>query len=86
MIIKISSNQFRLLLNNFSVLEEKGLAFEMQSKTLNKILKKIKLFTVKMWLGAIPTQIVINADNSAQALVIARKMYPTAKIISAKEI
>ena len=86
MIIKITSNQFRVLLNNFSVLKEKGLAFEMTSKTLNKVLKKIKLFKVKMWLGGIPTQIVVNASNSAQALVLARKMYSTAKIISAKEI
>lgn len=86
MIIKITSNQFRVLLNNFSVLKEKGLAFEMNSKTFDKILKKIKLFRVKMWLGGIPTQIVVNAGNSAQALVLARKMYPTAKIISAREI
>jgi len=41
-------------------------------------------FRVKLWVGSSPTQVVVTAANSANALSIARKLYPTARVISAR--
>ena len=45
----------------------------------------MKQYKVKMWVGAIPTKVVVTAQSSINALLVARKLYPTAKVISAKE-
>lgn len=43
-------------------------------------------FKVKMWIGSNPTEVTIQAMNSANALSIARKLYPMARVISARAI
>lgn len=43
----------------------------------------MKQYTVRMWVGSSLTYIVVNAANSANALMIARKLYPNARIIGA---
>ena len=46
----------------------------------------MKQYKVKMWVQANPTQVVVTAQNSANALQVARKLYPMAKVINAKEV
>lgn len=46
----------------------------------------MKPFKVKMWVGSSPTEVVVTAMNSANALSIARKLYPNARIISASNL
>ncbi|WP_415060946.1 hypothetical protein [Flavobacterium sp.] len=43
----------------------------------------MKQFNVRIWLGSTPTIVMITATNSAQALSVARKLYPTARVVSA---
>lgn len=43
----------------------------------------MKQYRVKMWVGANPTEVVVTAQNSANAMQIARKLYPMARVISA---
>lgn len=43
-------------------------------------------FRVKMWVGSSPTEVMITAANSANAMLIARKLYPMARVINAKSI
>lgn len=43
-------------------------------------------FKVRMWIGSRPTEIVVGASTSATALVIARKMHPMARVVSAKKL
>lgn len=45
----------------------------------------MKKFIVKIWIGSSPSEIVIPAMNSANALYIARTMFPQARVISAKD-
>jgi hypothetical protein len=45
----------------------------------------MKQFKVKMWVGASPTKVTVTAQNSANALAVVRKLYPTAKVINAKQ-
>ncbi len=46
----------------------------------------MKQFKVKMWVGANPTEVIVTAKNSANAMQVARNLYPLAKIIKAKEV
>ncbi len=43
-------------------------------------------FKVRMWVGSRPTEIVVAASTSATALVIARKMYPMARVVAASKV
>lgn len=43
-------------------------------------------FKVRMWVDSRPTEIVVGASTSATALVIAKKMYPMSRVVSAKKI
>ena len=43
-------------------------------------------FRVKMWVVSSPTEVVVTAMNSTNALSIARKLYPMARVISARAI
>ena len=45
----------------------------------------MKQYVVKMWVGANPTKVVVTAQNSANAMMVASKLYPMAKVINAKE-
>lgn len=46
----------------------------------------MKQYRVKIWVEANPTEVVVTAQNSANALTVARKLYPMAKAYSAKEV
>lgn len=43
-------------------------------------------FRVKMWVGSSPTEVTVTAANSANALSIARKLYPMARIYGAQVV
>ncbi len=86
--IKVTKKQFLLLLINYEIISDKGLAVVMNGSTLNKIAENKKnvgekSFKVKIWFGAIPSEIIISTTNSATALMLARKMFPNSKVISA---
>ena len=89
--IKVTKKQFLLLLTNYEVISDKGLAVLINGSTLNKIVENNKngvgkLFKVKIWFGAIPSEIIISTTNSATALMLARKMFPNAKVVSTSGI
>lgn len=46
----------------------------------------MKQYKVRIWLGASPTEVQVTAMNSANALYIARKLYPMARVIGAVEL
>jgi len=46
----------------------------------------MKKFIVNLWIASSPSQITVTAMNSANAQYIARKLYPMARIISARAI
>lgn len=46
----------------------------------------MKQFRVEVWFDAIKTNLVLMASNSAQALVLAKRIYKNGTVISAKEI
>jgi hypothetical protein len=41
----------------------------------------MKQFKVKIWVSSIPSTVSVTAANSAQALSVARKLYPTARVV-----
>ncbi|UPT70221.1 MAG: hypothetical protein M0D53_14105 [Flavobacterium sp. JAD_PAG50586_2] len=45
----------------------------------------MKEFKVIMWIGASKTEILVIAQNSPNAMQIAKKLYPSANVISAKK-
>jgi hypothetical protein len=46
----------------------------------------MKQYKVKMWIGANKTEISVTAQNSPNAMQIARQLFPSANVISAKSI
>ena len=44
----------------------------------------MKQFKVKIWLGANPTEVTVTAKNSLNAMQVAKKLFPVAKVINAK--
>lgn len=45
----------------------------------------MKNFKVKIWFGALSTEIKLSAANSASAITIAKRMYKDGRVISAQE-
>ena len=89
--IKVTKKQFLLLLINYEIISDKGLAVVMNGSTLNKIAENKKngggkSFKVKIWFGAIPSEIIISASNSAAAILLAKKMFPNARVTSTSGI
>lgn len=84
--IKITKEQFELLLVNFNILGDKKLAIQMNGTTFNKIVESKKsdgnLYRVKIWVGTIPSEIMVSAGNSATAILLAKKMFPNVRVIS----
>lgn len=84
--IKITKEQFELLLANFNILGDKELAIQMNGSTFNKIVESKKsggnLYRVKIWVGAIPSEIILSAGNSATAILLAKRMFPNVRVIS----
>ena len=46
----------------------------------------MKNFNVEVWFGPNKTNLVLAGANSANAILIAKKVYPNGRVISAKEI
>ena len=88
--IKVTKKQFELLLVNFNILGDKELAIQMNGSTFNKIIESKGLngnfYKVKIWVGAIPSEIILSAGNSATAILLAKKMFPNIRIINASKI
>jgi len=85
--IKVTKEQFQLLLANYQIISDKGLAVVMNGGTLNKIAENKKnsgnkSFKVKIWIGAIPSEIIVSAGNSATAILLAKKMFPNIRVSS----
>lgn len=84
--IKVTKEQFYLLLANFNILGDKKLALQMGGDTFNKIVESKKsggnLYRVKIWVGAIPSEIILSAGNSATAILLAKNMLPNVRVTS----
>lgn len=86
--IRVTKEQFQLLLRNYYTISDRGLAVVINGSTLNKITEANKnvngkSFKVKIWFGAIPSEIIVSTGNSATAIVLAKKMFPNSRVISA---
>jgi len=86
--IKVTKEQFQLLLSNYYTISDRGLAVVLNGSTLNKITENNKnnngkYYKVKIWFGGMPSEIIVSSGNSASALVIAKRMFPNARVISA---
>jgi len=46
----------------------------------------MKQYKVRIWIGASPSEVLVVAMSSANALSIARKLYPMARVIGAVEM
>lgn len=46
----------------------------------------MKSFAIEVWYGPQRASIVLSAANAAQAILLAKKIYPTARVVSAKEL
>lgn len=46
----------------------------------------MKPFKVRIWVGSSPSEVTVTAANSANALRIAKSLYPMARVISARAI
>lgn len=84
--IKVTKEQFNLLLANFYILGDKELAIQMNGSAFNKIIESKKtngnFYRIKIWVGAIPSEIILSAGNSATAILLAKKMFPNVRVIS----
>lgn len=87
--IKVTKDQFELLLVNFNILGDKELAIQMDGSTFNKIVESKKpngnFYRVKIWVGAIPSEIILSAGNSATAILLAKKMFPNVRVVNASK-
>lgn len=72
---RVTKNQIELIKTSFQSI-----------KSQDDILLEQKLFKVNLWLGVYKTQIVVFSDNSASARVVAKKLFPNAKVFSAEPI
>lgn len=84
--IIVTKEQFELLLVNFNILSDKELAIQMNGTVFNKIVESKKtngnFYKVKIWVGAIPSEIILSAGNSATAILLAKKIFPNVRVIS----
>lgn len=46
----------------------------------------MKSYSVEVWFGVHKTNIVLTAGNVSHAIVIAKRIYPNAKVVSAKVV
>ena len=73
----INNDQFQLLATNFHLIEGQGLV---QNK--NKLITESRMneYLVKIIINGFFSQIRIGAYNGANALMIVRKLFPSARI------
>lgn len=83
--IKVTKDQFNLLLTNFYILSDKKLALQMGGNTFNKIVETKSrygvLFRVKLLFGSQHIEVDIVAPNSASAMVVIKKMFPNSRVV-----
>ncbi|MBZ9628142.1 hypothetical protein LB450_08530 [Psychroflexus sp. CAK1W] len=91
--IKINTRQFDFLIDNFPLIGHKGPNLKMSGKVFKKIMPVIyplnegqKAYKVDMWFGTFKTKMIIFSDSSATAIVLARKMFPKARVYGATEV
>ena len=89
--VKVTQRQFELLLDNLDWIS--GASIVMKGKTFRKIIphgyplnEQQKMFKVVLWFGANNTIHIVYAHNSAEAMVLARKMFPKANVFHATPI
>lgn len=73
----INIDQFKLLTNNFIIIEGKGLC-QNGKNLINE--SRMKEFLVKIWFQGWPSEIRVGANSSASALTIAKLMFPKATV------
>jgi len=89
--IKVTKRQFKILLDNLHLVGEKGIQLTMSGKAFKSIMPDIyplnegKMFKVSLWFGAFNTITLVYAHNGANAMTIAGKMFPKARVYSASE-
>lgn len=90
--IKVTKKQFKILLDNFHLIGERGLELTMSGKTFKKIfpyeiiMNEQKLYKVRIWVGGYPTKVLVFSDGGGSARMIASKLYPKARVFDAKEL
>lgn len=88
--IKVTQEQFYLLLANFHILGNRDLALQLNGSTFNKIVENKKnagnFYKVKIWVDSMPSEIILSAGNSATAILLTKKMFPNVRVINAKKI
>jgi hypothetical protein len=75
--LKINKSQFQLLVNNFVIVEGKGLCPNGKN-LVNE--SRLKEYLVAVWFQGMPAEIRIGAYTSSSALAIARLMFPKANV------
>lgn len=80
--ILINSNQFILLTNNFVIVEGLGLV-ENRKNLIQE--GGAPEYLVSLWISSYPAEIRIGTNmGSGGAMAICRKLFPSARIISAR--
>jgi len=75
--IIINNDQFKLLTNNFRIIEGNGLCL-IGPNLINE--SRMKEYLVSIWFQGMPAEIRIGAHSSASALSIVRSMFPKANV------
>jgi len=90
--IRVTKRQFKILLDNLHLIGEKGVQLTMSGKAFKKIIPDIypmneqRMFKVSLWFGAFNTITLVYAHNSSNAMTIAGKMFPKARVYSATQL
>jgi hypothetical protein len=88
--IKVNRRQLDLLLKNLHWLN--GLTLTMNGETFktvvagSSLVNEGRMFMVDLWFGANNTKHIVFAHNSAEAMVLAGKMFPKANVFHATPI
>lgn len=89
--IKVSTRQFKILLDNFHLIGDKGLKLTMSGRLLKMLSPKLKnineqkAYKVDIWIGGFRSKLLIYANTGGGARLIARKLFPKATIYNASE-
>jgi hypothetical protein len=90
--IRISKRQFRLLLDQFHLIGDRGLNITMSGKSAKalseneQVLIENRQYKVHFWIGGLSSYVVIPSPTGAYAMDIVSKLYPKAQVYSATEI
>ncbi|MDB4225877.1 hypothetical protein N8Z48_02085 [Algibacter sp.] len=89
--IKVTKRQFKILLDKFHLIGDRGLELTMSGKlakliTLNEVLNESRMYKVHLFIDALSTHIIIPSPNGAYARELVSKLYPNAQVHGAIEI